>query len=144
MTIYFDMDGTFVNLYGVENWLDKLIALDETPYRDAKPLFRMCDFAKAIHKCQKNNIKVGIITWLAKVDNEEYDTRVAEAKKEWLAKHLPSVQFDEIHIVKYGTPKEMFGTETDVLFDDELPNRMNWKGLSYDVVDIMQRMRELV
>lgn len=143
MTIYFDMDGTFVNLYGVENWLDKLIALDTTPYTEAKPLFRMCDFARAIHKLQENDIKVGIITWTAKIDNEDYHKRVANAKMEWLAKHLPSVEFDEIHIVKYGTPKEMFANETDVLFDDETPNRMNWKGIAYDVEDITKRMNAL-
>jgi hydroxymethylpyrimidine pyrophosphatase-like HAD family hydrolase len=30
--IYFDMDGTIANLYGVENWLPKLQAKDETPH----------------------------------------------------------------------------------------------------------------
>ena len=37
-TINFDMDGTFVDLYGVKNWLDYLINEDITPYKTAKPL----------------------------------------------------------------------------------------------------------
>ena len=31
-TIWFDMDGTIANLYGVDNWLDKLHASDASPY----------------------------------------------------------------------------------------------------------------
>ena len=36
-TIFFDMDGTIADLYGVENWLDYLIASDVLPYEIAKP-----------------------------------------------------------------------------------------------------------
>ena len=39
--IYFDMDGTIANLYGVENWLDYLINEQTKPYREAKPLVEM-------------------------------------------------------------------------------------------------------
>ena len=35
-TIWFDMDGTIANLYGVENWLPKLRAHDASPYADAE------------------------------------------------------------------------------------------------------------
>ena len=34
----FDMDGTFVDLYGVENWLDDLTNSRTRPYEIAKPL----------------------------------------------------------------------------------------------------------
>ena len=37
MRIFFDMDGTFVNLYGIENWLEDLQEENVRPYRDAKP-----------------------------------------------------------------------------------------------------------
>ena len=39
--IYFDMDGTIADLYGVPNWLDCLIAEKTKPYREAKPLVDM-------------------------------------------------------------------------------------------------------
>ena len=42
MKINLDMDGTITNLYGVQNWLDYLIAEDVTPYAIAKPLLRLC------------------------------------------------------------------------------------------------------
>ena len=38
ITINFDMDGTIADLYGVENWLDYLIAGDVFPYENADPL----------------------------------------------------------------------------------------------------------
>lgn len=39
MTIYFDMDGTIANFYGVENWLDYLKAYDTTPMKLRNRLF---------------------------------------------------------------------------------------------------------
>ena len=46
--IYFDMDGTIANLYGVNNWLDMIIAKDETPYRIAEPMVRMNVLARVL------------------------------------------------------------------------------------------------
>ena len=107
-TIFFDMDGTIADLYGVENWLDYLIALDALPYEIAKPLIRLNALARILNRLQKQGYKVGVISWLAKNSNTAYDEKVTRAKKEWLKKHLASVNFDEIHIVKYGTPKQTF------------------------------------
>lgn len=38
-TIYFDMDGTIANLYGVDNWLPRLRSEDATPYEEACPMW---------------------------------------------------------------------------------------------------------
>ena len=142
MTIFFDMDGTIANLYGVDNWLDYLIAKDETPYREAKPLIRMATLARLLNSIQKNGHKIGIVSWLAKNSTEEYDVKVTNAKLEWLSTHLKSVQFDEIHIVKYGTPKSTFSNNTnDILFDDEEPNRKEWKGKAFDVDNIIEILK---
>ena len=101
-TIYFDMDGTLSDLYGVENWLNYLINSDALPYEVAKPLVRLNSLARILNRLQKQGYRIGIISWLAKNSNETYDEAVTEAKKKWLAKHLASVTFDEINIVKYG------------------------------------------
>ena len=142
MTIYFDMDGTIANLYGVENWLDYLIAKDETPYREAKPLIRMATLARLLNSIQRNGHKIGIVSWLAKNSTEEYDIRVTNAKIEWLNSHLKSVQFDEIKIGKYGTPKStMVNDRNGILFDDEEPNRKEWKGEAFDVDNIIEILK---
>ena len=141
-TIFFDMDGTIADLYGVENWLDYLIASDELPYEIAKPLIRLNALARILNRLQKQGYKVGVISWLAKNSNTDYDEKVTRAKKEWLKKHLASVNFDEIHIVKYGTPKQTFAkTENDILFDDEEKNRNDWTGKAFDVNAIIEILK---
>lgn len=141
-TIFFDMDGTIADLYGVENWLDYLIASDALPYEIAKPLIRLNALARILNRLQKQGYKVGVISWLAKNSNETYDEKVTRAKKEWLKKHLASVNFDEIHIVKYGTPKQTFAkTENDILFDDEEKNRNDWTGKAFDVNEIIEILK---
>lgn len=141
-TIFFDMDGTIADLYGVENWLDYLIASDALPYEIAKPLIRLNALARIFNRLQKQGYKVGVISWLAKNSNTAYDEKVTRAKKEWLKKHLASVNFDEIHIVKYGTPKQTFAkTENDILFDDEEKNRNDWTGKAFDVNEIIEILK---
>lgn len=139
--IWFDMDGTIANLYGVENWLEMLINHDATPYRKATPLVRMSLLARLLNNLQRKGWKIGIISWLAKGSNAEYDERVTEAKREWLGKHLKSVKFDAIDIVEYGTPKEI--GRHGILFDDEVKNRENWKGVAYDVHNIIETLKAL-
>ena len=141
-TIFFDMDGTITDLYGVENWLDYLIASDALPYEIAKPLIRLNALARILNRLQKQGYKVGVISWLAKNSDKTYDEKVTRAKREWLKKHLASVNFDEIHIVKYGTPKQTFAkTENDILFDDEEKNRNDWTGKAFDVNEIIEILK---
>lgn len=141
-TIFFDMDGTIADLYGVENWLDYLIASDTLPYAIAKPLLKLNSLARILNRLQKEGYRIGIISWLSKSGTEEYNNTVTETKKNWLKKHLASVHFDEINIVKYGTPKQMFAkTENDILFDDEEKNRNDWTGKAFDVNAIIEILK---
>lgn len=141
-TIFFDMDGTIADLYGVNNWLDYLLASDTLPYEVAKPLVKLNSLARILNRLQRNGYKIGIISWLSKSGSDEYNNAVAEVKKNWLRKHLASVKFDEIHIVNYGTPKQVFAkTADDILFDDEKPNRDNWTGKAFDVDEIIEILK---
>lgn len=141
-TIFFDMDGTIADLYGVENWLDYLIASDTLPYAIAKPLLRLNSLARVLNRLQREGYRIGVISWLSKSGTEEYNNAVTETKKNWLKKHLASIHFDEINIVKYGTPKQMFAkTENDILFDDEEKNRNNWTGKAFDVNAIIEILK---
>lgn len=144
ITINFDMDGTIADLYGVENWLDYLIAGDVFPYENAEPLLRLSALARRLNNLQKNGYNLAIISWLSKSGTDEYNAEVEAVKREWLAKHLPSVNWDAIHIVPYGTPKQNFcGNPLDILFDDEAKNRENWTGRAYDVDDILATLEEV-
>ena len=141
MTIYFDMDGTIANLYAVENWLPKLRAYDPTPYIEAAPMLRLCSLARRLNALQRNGYKIGVLSWLSKDPDPTYGAKVTAAKYYWLEKHLPSVNFDEIRIVPYGTPKSTLASEIGILFDDEEPNRKEWEeagGVAYGVENIME------
>ena len=144
ITINFDMDGTLANFYGVENWLAYLEAEDTTPYEVAEPLLRLCSLAKRLNNLQKQGYELAVISWLSKTGSDEYNEAVTEAKLNWLAKRMPSVNWDRITIVPYGTPKQNFcENPLDILFDDEERNRNNWTGRAYDVQNIMEILREI-
>lgn len=122
--IWFDMDGTIVDLYGVEGWDPKLRAEDPTPYTEAKPLLNMQALARVLNRLNRNGFEINIISWTSKGGSPEYNEAVANAKREWLNKHLASVQFTHIDIVEYGTPKE--AGRYGILFDDDKNNRTSW------------------
>jgi phosphoglycolate phosphatase-like HAD superfamily hydrolase len=143
-TIFFDMDGTIADLYGVNGWLDSIIERDAKPYKEAKVMHNMQALARVLNRLQRQGNKVAIISWLAKDSTEDYDAKVAQAKREWLSKHLASVHFDEINIVKYGTAKQTFAhTTNDILFDDEEQNRNNWTGEAHNVHNIINVLKSL-
>lgn len=139
--INFDMDGTIADFYGVEGWLDYLLASDVTPYEIAKPLLNLSVLARLINRLQRKGYIIGIISWLSKSGSEEYNERVTETKIKWLKKRLPSVKWDKINIVAYGTPKNIYGN--GILFDDEEANRKNWSGQAYDVNNIIEVLKGL-
>ena len=141
--IYFDMDGTIADLYGVEGWLADLEAHRTRPYDEAKVMHNMSALARAIHKAQSNGIRVGIISWLSKSATEDYNKAVAKAKRKWLKKHLKSVNFDEVHIIPYGTPKSTVAISGSILFDDEERNRIEWNGKAYTPEKIFEIFKEI-
>ena len=146
VSINFDMDGTIADLYAVEGWLADLESHNARPYREAKPMVNLSQLAKYIHKAQANGYQVNIVSWLSKTSNQEYDEKVTRAKQEWLKKHLRSVQFDNIVIVPYGTPKSTCVERSDmgILFDDEQKNRAEWNGVSAEPSEIIEILKALV
>lgn len=143
-TIWFDMDGTILDLYGVENWLDYLCAYDPKPYIQAGTMLNMNILARYLNLIQKQGYKLGIISWLSRNSTPAYDEAVTKAKLYSLKKHLKSVKWDYIHIVSYGTPKETFiKSEADILFDDEEKNRKNWRGKAYTPDQIMSVLKQI-
>ena len=139
MKIWFDMDGTIADLYGVENWLPMLIDGDPTPYEIARPLVNLSRLARYLNKLQKIGHEIGVISWLSKSSTLEYDALVTSAKLFWLGQHLPSVKWNEIKIVEYGRNKwEICGE--GILLDDEARNRDTWENAAYtpdEIFDIL-------
>ena len=151
VTIYFDMDGTIFDLYGVENWLEKLQAEDESPYLEAKPLTDFDKLGEILQEIQAKGVEVGIISWLAKNSSREYKAKVRRAKREAL-KRIP-VKFDIIHLVQYGTEKQRVAKNQEyrIIFDDDDTVLKNWEkgksekiGIDVKEKDILEELEKLL
>lgn len=132
--IYFDMDGTIVDLYAVEQWEMKLRSSDPTPYTEAAPMYNMRVLNTILEEIAAQGITIGVISWLAMDSTKEYDKQVRKAKKDWLAKHLPAAT--EIHIIKYGYSKKKAAKIKDsILIDDNAGVRAAWRGETIDATE---------
>jgi len=140
--IWFDMDGTIADFYGVDGWLESIKANDTRPYEIAKGLGNLANIARLLNKVQKKGYEIGVISWTARNGSEEYDKAVETAKRAWLAKHLPSVKWDSIMVVEYGTNKKT-ATAGNILFDDEEPNRKAWGKGAYTPAEIVEVLKTL-
>ena len=146
MTIYFDMDGTIANLYGVENWLDYLMNEKTVPYDIASPMVDLKKLSVILEELRAVGVRIGIISWLSKNSSDFYKKLVTKAKKEWLKKNFP-ITFDETHFVKYGTRKDYVAKDKDgILFDDDARVREKWRGLAFnpensDILEVVQNLK---
>ncbi len=146
ITIHFDMDGTLADLYAVKDWLPKLLSHDPTPYQEARVMHNMSRLARYLNNCRKHEIEVKILSWLAGESTPEYDMQVAQAKREWLKKHLPSVEFTDMIFVPYGTPKSQFAEADNlsILFDDNKEMREQWPDEAYEPNEIFEVLKKLM
>ena len=126
--IWFDMDGTIADLYGVDGWLEDLIAHDTRPYAEAKDLYNVFDLLEVMIELKMKGYKLGVISWGSKENNREYDKAVEIVKKAWLYDRMMDTILDEIIVTPYGVRKadtcKKFGY--GILVDDEEQNRNAW------------------
>lgn len=139
--IFFDMDGTIADLYGVDGWLDDLRAERVRPYAEARPLVNLSRLARRLNHLAAEGYTINIISWTSRSGSAEYNKAVAEVKRAWLAKHLPSVKWNNVFIIAYGTPKSSCGR--GVLFDDEKPNRDEWGADAFEPSEMFEILRGL-
>jgi len=147
-TIYFDMDGTIADFYGQPQWLADLENFSTRPYQQARPLVNMSALAKRLNNLQRKGFRIGIISWLSKSGSPAYNALVSAVKMAWLAEHLGSVHFDEIHIVAYGTPKSQVAETIGILFDDEKRNREEWAGngqayAPHEIFEVLEVLKKI-
>lgn len=125
--IYFDMDGTIANLYAVDNWLPLLRAFSPAPYQQAEPMVNISQLNVYCGILRRMGCNVGVISWLSKESNQEYDEVVRAAKRDWLRRYFPSCG-EEVFLLSYGTPKhQVVDPHGSILFDDEERNGLAWE-----------------
>ena len=143
MKIWFDMDGTVADLYGVTDWLADLQAENTRPYEMAKGIGNLSLIARLLNKVQADGHEIGIISWTSRTGSAEYNDKVAEAKREWLHKHFRSVTWNEIKVVAYGTNK-LVATGGGILFDDEEGNRNTWGTGAHKPEEIIETLKKIL
>lgn len=120
-TIYFDLDGTIADLYGFSGWLDCLRNEQTTPYTEAGLLVDGEQLRNFLAAGRAAGVLFGVISWGAKSASKDYQKAIRRAKIEWLEKNDLLEYFNELHVIKYGTPKNRVAkNRTGVLIDDEL------------------------
>lgn len=126
--IWLDLDGTIADLYGVNNWLEELIAQRVHPYKVARNIYGV-DIITLLAELKTKGYNIGVISWGAKNSTDEYLERVRKAKIEWLYQNLFDVVLDKIIVTHYGVNKsdtcKKYGC--GILVDDEQQNRDNWE-----------------
>lgn len=116
--LIFDMDGTIADLYSVNNLLEKFEAEDDSPYREAKPMYDMDILALILDIFKSMGYCIVIVSWTAMGATKEYETKIEKAKLDWLKRY--NFPYDKVHIIKYGTPKQNFITsDFSILVDDD-------------------------
>lgn len=118
LTLLFDMDGTLCDTYGIPNWLEKLRAYDESPYREAAPLVNMEKLAALLPVLRDKGITTRVVSWLSKESTPAYDEKIRAAKREWLREQ--GITFDSVRLRPYGEEKAYFRDKEGItiLFDD--------------------------
>ena len=133
--VYFDMDGTIADLYNVPGWLEGLKASNTSPYLLANPIGDSRQLTSLFKRLKKQGYHLGIVSWGAKGGSVEYTRAVKRAKIAWLNAHYPKV-FEEIHVVKHGTPKKsVVRNKHSYLVDDESRNLAQWGHRSINASD---------
>lgn len=140
VVIWFDMDGTIADFWGVPHCIDMIRAEDATPYEIAVPLVDMSRLARNINQLQKLGVRAGVNSWGAMNATRDFDEEVAEVKCDWLTSHAPSVKWDTILVTPYGVPKEECKVDgaINILFDDNEQIRNGWGEHAYAPEDIFK------
>ena len=126
--VMFDMDGTVYDLYGQENWLDRLLNDDVSVYADGAPLVNLRELEKVCKALIAKGFEIGVITWLSKGGNEKFNRNTTLTKKLWVENNMPYVT--KFTAQKYGTPKQKAldkSVKFAILVDDNAEVREMWE-----------------
>ena len=134
-TIYFDMDGTLADLFGVEGWMPAIRSGQTFPYEIAEPIHNDGEFKRVIKKLRDRGYHIGIVTWGSMVADDDFDRRTRKIKREWIRRHVGAV--DEFRFSRYGIPKYELVSHVDgaLLVDDDPNNLKAWAKRGNPVLD---------
>jgi 5'(3')-deoxyribonucleotidase len=125
--IYLDMDGTIADLYGIENWLERLRNEVEGLFLQCEPLITESELLVLF----PNDIyELRICSMTPMNASKEYCVKVIEEKNIWLDKHFPSIK--KRTYLEYGYNKNIRNSKNHILIDDNKTIRENYRGLALE------------
>lgn len=127
IVVYLDMDGTIFDLYGQNNWLERLRTEDDTVFTGDR---RMVTEEVLRTHFPADTYDVRVLSMTPKDATDEYCERVIARKNEWLDRYFPSIT-KRIYR-KYGHNKNLKNSKYAILIDDSEPIRNSWNGLAFD------------
>lgn len=146
--VWLDMDGTICDLYGVDGWLDDLIAMRTRPYDEAKSIYNEVDLMEVLLNLKADGFSIGVISWGSKVYDEDFHNRIVKAKMDWIISKAFDLVFDKVIVTPYGVKKsdtcKPYGY--GILVDDEEQNLNAWEnGATISAKrNIIEELRKLV
>lgn len=139
IVINFDLDGTVYNLYGVNQWLERLRNEDVTVYTVGERLFDE-EFYIIVSALLSHGVMFNVITWGSMTATPQFDILTEQAKTQWVKEHLPFVK--KVNYQPYGTPKAKAvknGKIINILIDDSKKVLDEWTNgksrLGYQVTE---------
>lgn len=103
--VYFDLDGTLYDLYGMPNWLEMLQNEQEGVFLKGSAIKTFDNLVIPVHSFLLDiGVQFGVISWLPMQASPEYEEICRREKLQWIEQNLPFVS--EIAIIPYGTPKQ--------------------------------------
>ena len=148
LKILFDLDGTIADLYGHNDWLERLQA--EVPiYEELEPLVDMVKLTTIAKKLIEKGVEFGVVTWLAMGASEEYEFITSMEKYRWCKKYIPFIT--EFECQPYGTPKQTnYRNRQCILIDDnaevrasfETPHRRKTFDAHKDICEFLTKLYE--
>lgn len=127
ITICFDLDGTLFDLYGKNNWLEKLETEKPEVFRgDFLPEIDVTKLFLIMAKLAAMKVRFEVITWLPKYASKKFERECTKEKIKWVKNNLPFI--DNISCISYGVPKQTaVSKKTSKIFlidDDEKVGRV--------------------
>lgn len=123
-TVYFDMDGTIADLYGVPDVFKRLDNNDASPYLEAAPI---PEYIEMLKEFKSLGHRIGIITAGSRFPpntpedvKKQMNIDTEEVKKKWLDKQGLTPYIDTFQFIPYGVSKYSVAEDkTGILVDDE-------------------------
>lgn len=126
--IWFDLDGTLYNLYKVPDWLPRLRREDVSVYCEQG--FERGSINRIIEACKalkEAGFHIGVISWAGKgvSKKDDFFNLTRTVKMQWVEQYFPVAE--QVIVCEYGKEKSLFAVYGDVLVDDSLEVRKNWR-----------------